>query len=70
MILLIKNVRQLLWHLYVDTAEEDSELHCYDIEGDKNADVSQASCRMDGIRRLPHRWQRTVDALRDCFEGL
>ena len=24
----------------------------------------------DGIRRLPHRWQRTVDSLGDYFEGL
>ena len=26
-----KNVRQLVWHLYV----EDSELYCYKTEGDK-----------------------------------
>ena len=24
----------------------------------------------DGIRRLPHRWQRTIDSLGDYFEGL
>ena len=24
----------------------------------------------DGIRRLPHRWQRTTDSLGDYFEGL
>ena len=24
----------------------------------------------DGIRRLPHRWQRTFDSLGDYFEGL
>ena len=23
-----------------------------------------------GIRRLPHRWQRTMDALGDYFEGI
>ena len=24
----------------------------------------------DGIRRLPHRWQRTIDSFGDHFEGL
>ena len=24
----------------------------------------------DGIRRFPHRWQRTIDNLQDYFEGL
>ena len=43
-----KNVRQLVWHLqYVDTVVEGSELHCYNIEGDRNSVVSEASCRMD-----------------------
>ena len=26
--------------------------------------------KVDGIRRLPHRWQRTIDSLRNYFEGL
>ena len=25
---------------------------------------------VDGIRRLPHRWQRIIDSLGDYFEGL
>ena len=65
---------------------EGSELYCYNIESDRNSVVSQASCRIDvtrlenilkfthgevdGIQRVPHRWQRTVDALRDYFEIL
>ena len=77
-------MRQLVWHLYIDTAVEDGELYCYNTEGDRNSVVSQTSCRLDvthemseftigkagGIRRLPHCWQRTVDALGDYFEGL
>jgi hypothetical protein len=38
-----KNVLQLVWHLYVDTAVEGSELYCYNTEGDRNSIVSQAS---------------------------
>ena len=35
------NVRQLVWHLlYVDTAVEDSEIYCYNTEGDRNSYVS------------------------------
>ena len=45
-----KNVRQPVWHLYVDTAVEDSELYCYNIEGNRNSVVSQASSRMNVIR--------------------
>jgi len=41
-----KNVRQLVWHLYVDTAVEGIGLNCYNTEGDRNSVVSQASCRM------------------------
>jgi hypothetical protein len=55
-----KNVRQLVWHLYVDTAVGDSELYCYVTEGYRNSILSQASCRMDETRRLPHRWKQTV----------
>ena len=41
-------MRQQVWHLhYVDTAVEDSEVYCYNKEGDRNSVVSQASCRMD-----------------------
>ena len=60
------------------------ELYCHNTEDNRDAVVSQASCRMDvnheiskftrgevgGIRRLPYRWQRTEDALGDYFEGL
>ena len=45
-----KNVCQLVWHLYVDTAVEGSELYCYNTEGDRNTVVSQESCRMDVTR--------------------
>ena len=83
-----KNVRQLVQHLQsVDIAVEGSDFYGYNIEGDKNSVVSQASCRIavtrleygmskftpgedGGIRRFTHRWQWTVDALRDYFEGL
>ena len=58
-----KNVRQVVWHLYVDTAVEDSELYCYNTEDDRNSVLSQASCRMDLTRLLPHLSQRTVEAL-------
>ena len=34
-----KNVCQLVWHLYLDTAAEGSELYCYDTEGDTNLSV-------------------------------
>ena len=27
-------------------------------------------CEADGIRRLPHHWQRTIDSLGDYFEDL
>ena len=61
-----------------------SELYCYNTEVDRNSVVSQVSWRMDVInetskfthdevgviRSIPHRWQRTVDALGDYFEGL
>ena len=33
------------------TTVEDSELYCYNTEGDRNSFVSQASCRM-GVTRL------------------
>ena len=43
-----KNVRQLVWHLsYVDNAVGSSELYCYNIDGDRNSIVNQASCRMN-----------------------
>ena len=69
-----KYVRQLVWYFwYVDTAVEDSELCCYNTEGDRNSVVSQDSWRIDvtrlehdeagGIRR--HRRQQTVGALGD-----
>jgi hypothetical protein len=45
-----KNVRQVVWNLYVDTAAERSELYCYNTEGDRNLVVSQALCRMDVTR--------------------
>ena len=41
-----KAVRQLVWHLYVDTAVNGSELYYYNIEGKQNSVVSQASCRI------------------------
>ena len=41
-----KNVRQLVWHLYVETAVESSDLYCYNTEGNRNSVVCQASCRM------------------------
>ena len=41
-----KNVCQLVWHLYVDTAVEGSEMYCYNTEGDRNSVISQASFRM------------------------
>ena len=41
-----KNMRQLVLHLYVDTAVEGSELYCYNTEEDINAVVSQAPCIM------------------------
>ena len=28
-----KNLRQLVWHFYVDTAVEESELYCYNTRG-------------------------------------
>ena len=46
-----KDVRQLVWYLYVDTALESSELYLYNIEGDRNSVVSQKSRRM-GVTRL------------------
>jgi hypothetical protein len=42
-----KNVRRLVWHLYVNTAVECNELYSYNIEADRNTVVTQASCRMD-----------------------
>ena len=39
-------MRQLVWHLYVDTAVEGSELYCYNTEGNRISVVSKASCRM------------------------
>ena len=42
-----KNVHQLVWHLYIDTAVEGSELYCYNTESDRNSVVSQASWKMD-----------------------
>ena len=53
-----KNVRQLVWHLYVDTVVKGNDLYCYKIESDRNSVVSQASCSMDtaGVRgRNGHR---------------
>ena len=41
-----KIVRQLVWHLYVDTAVEDSELFCYNTEGIRNSVVIQVSYTM------------------------
>ena len=41
-----KNVRQLVWNLYIYTALEGSELFCYNTESDRNSVVSQASCRI------------------------
>ena len=43
-----KNVRQLVWHLYVNTTIEGSEHYWYNTEGDRNSIVSQASFRMGG----------------------
>ena len=48
-----KNVRQVVWHLYVDTAINNSELYCYNTEGVRNSLVNQASCRME-VTRLQH----------------
>jgi hypothetical protein len=32
-----KNMTHLVWHLqYVDTAEENNELYCYNTESDRN----------------------------------
>ena len=76
----IRNVRQLVWHLYVNTAVKGSELYCFNTEGDRSSEVSQASygiiCAavnhemskfthgvVGGIRRLPHRLERTLYAL-------
>ena len=42
-----KNMRQLVWNLYIDTAVEGSELYCYNTEDDIYLVVSQASPRMD-----------------------
>ena len=42
-----KNVRQLVWHLYVDTVVEASELYMHNTEGNRNSVVSQAPCRME-----------------------
>ena len=39
-----KNVCQL------DTAVEDTELYCFNTEGDRNPVISQGSCRMDVTR--------------------
>ena len=39
-----KNVRQLVWHLYINTAVENSEIYYYNTEGDRNSVVSQVSC--------------------------
>ena len=41
-----KNVHQLVWHLYLDTAVEGSELYYYNTEGNRNSVLSQALCRM------------------------
>jgi hypothetical protein len=49
-------MRQLVWYLqYVETTAEDSELYCYNTEGDKNSVISQVSCRMD-VTRLVQLW--------------
>jgi hypothetical protein len=64
-----KNVCQLLWHLYyVDTAVENSELYCYNTEGDRNSvkGVMQNGC--DSTRTACLQWN--VDSLEDYFEGL
>jgi hypothetical protein len=42
-----KNVCQLVWHLYVNTAVEGSDLYCYNSEGDRNSILSPVPCRMD-----------------------
>ena len=41
-----KNVCHLIWHLYVDTTVEGSELYCCNAEGDRNSVASQALWRM------------------------
>ena len=54
-----KTVHQVLWHFYyVDPAVEGSEMSKF-THGEAG-----------GIRRLPHRWLRTTDALGDYFEDL
>jgi hypothetical protein len=42
-----KNVCQLVWLLYINTAVEGSRLYCYNTEGNRNSVVSKVSCRMD-----------------------
>ena len=54
MILQNKNMSQLVCHLNVDTAVENTKLYCYNKEGDRNSVVSQASCRIDVTRLEPN----------------
>ena len=70
-----KNVRQLVWHLlYIDNAVENSELYCYNIEGDRKSVVSQVLCRMD-VTQLEQRAYIKIAILRGrsarqfCTEG-
>ena len=58
-----KNVRQHVWHLYVDTAVEGRELYFYYTEGNRNSVVSQASYRMD-VTRLKQRAHMKIPVLR------
>jgi hypothetical protein len=47
-------MRHQVWHLYVDTAVEGSELYCHNTKGDRNSVVRQALCRMDVTRLEQH----------------
>ena len=58
-----KNVCQLLWHLYVDTAIQGSKTYCYNTEVYTHSVVSLASLRMD-VTRLGQRAYRKISILR------
>ena len=62
-------MRLLVWHLYVDTAVEGTELYCYNTKGDRNSIVSQVSCSMN-VTRLEQRAYIKIAVLRGSFYKL
>jgi len=65
-----KTMRQLVWHLYVNTVVDCSELNCYNTERDRNSFLSQASSRMNLIRayiKIGVLWGANP---RECNSGL